>query len=122
MPEKWDHRDQPKEAKEILGWGRAKHHHKRQTGTFRRWIPTPVQPFPIGNKGERGRVAIPQGLEYVSGTRGASSSSNPGSAGLEPALQRGKQSDSAAEFRSWGAGGGEEQGGSSEEACVTGVS
>lgn len=65
-------RDQPKGAKEILGWGRAKHHRKRQTGAFRRWTPTPGQSFPIGKTGERESVAVPWGLEHIFGTRGDS--------------------------------------------------
>lgn len=52
-------RDQPKGAKEILGWGRAEHHCKKQTEIFRRWIPTPGQSVPIGKKGERQSVAVP---------------------------------------------------------------
>lgn len=60
-------RDRPKGVKEILGWGRAKHHRKRQTGTFGRWTPTPGQYFPKGKNGESVVLLYPEGWSMYLG-------------------------------------------------------
>lgn len=51
-------RDQPKGAKEILGWGRAKITVKGRR-ELSGGLPTGGQTFSTGKKGERKGVAIP---------------------------------------------------------------